>query len=414
MVSSGASEALAQACSVDQCPAVKVYGDDEAAICRAWATEAVGQQLENEQGSCGETGDDWHFDIKRHFRICKGLSQLDREQFSETRRKRMAACRETPVKKDAAAPADGKSDNKVAEQTPKKADGKPPEWDEYCRKSYMVDALRVARTAKEWNCADADPELHQSRERHYNFCIREAPNGASDYPLHDLIGDRQEKIEACKQKSAAKKEITREVRIRRRACSRFSDILLNATLENERLKCEYSGDDWHTNWNAHYRSCTGLERLKRLKLIYDRQATMRTCRAKIFPKGQLEADDPNIKPDVTGSDKGGATEAVRKACDAYAKEAVAHQAANQQLGCGFSGDLWDLKEANHLKACVASRADFAFKSNMSRDAKLRQCTAVRLCQDPTRATTLFCQDLTGLVPPGARKEAPPKNAKPAP
>lgn len=404
------TDAFSQTCTADQCPAVKVYGSDEAAICRAWATEAVGQQLENEQSSCGETGDNWHFDIKLHFRICKGLSPLDREQFAETRRKKMVSCRQTPKKTGASSPSNPSTDAPAAKEETVKTDGKPPEWDEYCRKSYMIDALKVARTAKDWNCTDADPELHQRREQHYNFCVREAPNGAGDYPLHDLIGERQEKIEACKQKSANKKEITREVRVRRRACSRFADIFLNAKLENDRLKCAYQGDDWHTNWNAHYRSCTGLERSDRLKRINDRQSAMRDCRGKIFPEGQLAADDPNVKPDIKDEGRGGPSEAVRKACDAYAKEAVAHQAANQQLGCGFSGDLWALKEAVHFNSCTTSRADFAFKSNMARDAKLRQCTAVRLCQDPTRATTLFCQDLTGLVPPGASEAPKPDTA----
>ncbi len=386
------SAAYAQSCDASACPAVKVYGESKAAICRAWATEAVGQQLENEQRSCGNTGEDWHFDIKLHYRICGGLSQLDREQFSKARADLLKQCRAVPKR------ASTKTDAK-----PKKAKvGKVPEWDEYCRKSYMVDSLKVARTAKEWNCTSVDPQLHLSKQRHYDFCVKEAPKGAGDYPLHDLLGDRQEKIQSCQQAAAVKKPIDRKVMMRRRACSKFSDIFLNAKLENDRLNCAYSGDDWHTNWNKHYRGCTSLKLSDRLRLINDRQAEMRACRAKVFPKGQLGSDDPDLAPDATGENgRGRSTEKVRKACDAYAKDSVAHEAANQQLNCGFKGPLWSLKETVHFNACVSSRADYAFKSNMARDAKLRQCTAVRLCKDPTRAKTLFCQDLTGLVPPNA-------------
>jgi len=404
---SGVNQARAQSCDVNACPAVKVYGDSLAAKCRAWATQAVGQQLENEQRSCGFSGDDWHLDIKLHYRICGGLSDLDREQFSDSRAEMLVECRAAPKKrapqKSKAKPSTDPASAAASDAEPKAATpGKVPEWDEYCRKSYMVDALKVARTAKDWKCSGADPELHLSKQRHYDFCVKEAPNGAGDYPLHDLIGERQEKIKECKSAAAVKKPIDRKVMMRRRACSKFADIFLNAQLENDRLKCAYSGDDWHTNWNKHYRGCSDLKRANRLRLINDRQADMRTCRAKVFPKGQLEADDPDLKPDTSDKKgRGGATDKVRKACDAYAKDAVAHEAANQQLGCGFSGSLWTLKEATHLDACMSSRADYAFKSNMSRDAKLRQCTAVRLCKDPARAKSLFCQDLTGLVPPGA-------------
>ncbi len=383
---------VGQSCDVSACPAIKVYGDSEAAKCRAWATQAVGQQLENEQRSCGYSGDDWHLDIKLHFRVCGGLSDLDREQFSEARAEMLAKCRSSPKRA---------SNNPDAEPKAAKS-GKVPEWDEYCRKSYMVDALKVARLARDWKCTNIDPELHLSKQRHYDFCIKKAPKGAGDYPLHDLIGDRQEKIKQCQQAAAVKKPIDPKVTKRRRACSKFADIFLNAKLENDRLKCAYSGDDWHTNWNKHYRDCTDLKLTDRLRLIHDRQAEMSSCRSKVFPKGQLEADDPDLKPDTSGdNDTGGATEKVRSACDAYAKDAVAHEAANKQLSCGFSGPLWTLKEATHLDACMSSRADYAFKSNMSRDAKLRQCTAVRLCKDPSRAKSLFCQDLTGLVPPNA-------------
>lgn len=391
----------AQLCDTASCPAVKVYGDSEAAICRAWATEAVGQQLENEQRSCGQDSDDWHFDIKRHYRICLGLSQLDREQFAEGRRRSLRECRVTPK-------TTPKTPDKKTDTEPKAQEsGKAPEWDEYCRKSYMVDALKVARSARDWNCTHVDNELHLSKQRHYDFCVKEAPGGAGDYPLHDMIGDRQEKIQKCQQSAAVKKPIDRKIMMRRRACSKFADIFLNATLENKRLDCKFSGDDWHDNWNAHYRSCTGLERSKRLRLIHNRQAKMSACRAKIFPKGQLEADDPDVKPDQPGK----TSEAVRKACDAYAKDAVAHAAANQQLGCGFEGPLWNLSESKHVNACISERADFAFRSHLARDAKLRQCTSVRLCKDPTRAKTLFCQDLTGLVPPKAQSE---KATKPKP
>lgn len=384
--------ALAQSCDVGTCPAVKVYGDSPEARCRAWATEAVGQQLENEQRSCGNTGDDWHFDIKLHYRICLGLSQLDREQFSKARADLLGECRKGPKR--------ASDDAKNQDAPPKKAQaGKVPEWDEYCRKSYMVDALKVARTAKAWDCTNADPQLHLSKQRHYDFCVKEAPKGAGDYPLHDLIGDRQEKIQNCQQSAAVKKPITREIRVRRRACSKFADIFLNATLENKRMKCDYTGDDWHTNWNKYYRGCTDLALSDRLAKINDRQSKMSNCRAKIFPKGQLEADDPNVKPELSGEGKGGPSEAMRNACETYAKDAVAHEAANQQLNCGFSGSLWTLKEASHFDTCVTSRADYGFRSNLARDAKLRQCTAARLCKDPTRAKTLFCQDLTGLVPP---------------
>lgn len=382
--------AHAQSCDIGSCPAVKVYGDGEDAICRAWATEAVGQQLENEQRSCGETSDDWHLDIKRHYRICLGLSPLDREQFSENRRKRMESCRTVPKKTE----TKSTNDDGVAN-----SQGQTPEWDEYCRKSYMVDALKVARTAKEWKCADIDPEFHLSKQRHYDFCVREAPNGAGDYPLHDLIGERQEKIKTCQQKAAVKKPISREVMIRRRACSKYSDIFLNAMLENTRLNCDFSGDDWHTNWNKHYLNCTTLDRSKRLRAINDRQAELRSCRAKVFPEHQLNTDSDASDKDT--AEKSKPSEAVRKACDVYAKEASAHQAANTQLNCGLSGPLWTIKEETHFEACVSGRADYAFRSNMSRDSKLRQCTDVRLCQNPTRAKTQYCQDLTGLVPPGS-------------
>lgn len=404
-VLTGLQPAVAQSCDVNACPAVKVYGDSEAAKCRAWATQAVGQQLENEQRSCGFTSDDWHLDIKLHYRICGGLSDLDREQFSKARAEMLVECRAAPKKR---APQKSQKENSSTDSASAGAEPKPatpgkvPEWDEYCRKSYMVDALKVSRTAKDWKCSDADPELHLSQQRHYDFCVKEAPNGAGDYPLHDLIGERQEKIKQCQEAAAVKKPINREVRMRRRACSKFSDIFLNAQLENDRLQCAYSGDDWHTNWNKHYRSCANLKLAERLRLINDRQKDLRTCRAKVFPKGQLEADDPDVKPDTTGTNgRGDATERVRKACSSYAKDAAAHEAANQQLGCGFSGALWTINEATHLDACLASRADYASKSNMSRDAKLRQCTAVRLCKDPARAKSLFCQDLTGLVPPNA-------------
>ena len=403
--------AMGQTCDVSACPAVKVYGTDEAAVCRAWATDAVGQHLENEQRSCGFEGEDWHFDIKLHFRICGGLSQLDRDQFSEARAKKLVECRTSPKtqRKDA---APTKTESSTADSA--KA-GKAPEWDEYCRKSYMVDALKVARSAADWNCVHVDPELHLKKQRHYDFCVKEAPNGAGDYPLHDLIGDRQEKIKSCQQKAAVKKPIDRAVMMRRRACSRFSDIYLNATLENERLKCGFSGDDWHTNWNAHYRGCTGLARSERLRLLNDRQSQMRSCRAKIFPKGQLEGDDLSGKSDgKSDAGRGGPSDAVRKACNVYAKDAVAHEAANQQLNCGFSGDLWTLNETKHFNECISSNADYAFRSNMSRDAKLRQCTSARLCKDPTRAKTLFCQDLTGLVPPKSDASKPATDPAPKP
>ena len=399
--------ANAQTCDVSACPAVKAYGDDDAAACRAWATDAVGQHLENEQRSCGEVGEDWHFDIKLHYRICLGLNSLDREQFADGRRKKLEACRTAPKSKPREA-------TKKQNSTKSKTSKKTPEWEEYCRKSYMTDALKVARTAKDWNCTQADPELHLSKQRHYDFCVREAPKGAGDYPLHDLIGDRQEKIKACQQKSATKKPLDRKVVVRRRACSRFADIFLNAKLENDRLKCGNNGDDWHTNWNAHYRSCTDLERGERLRLINGRQSKLRDCRAKVFSKGQLEADDPDVKPELADEGRGGPSDGVRKACNSYAKDAVAHQAANQQLGCGFSGSLWDLNESKHFNACASSRADYAFRSSMSRDAKLRQCTAVRLCKDATRAATLFCQDLTGLIPPKQTTKTPASTPAPKP
>lgn len=384
----------AQSCDTNTCPAVKVYGDSQAAVCRAWATQAVGQQLENEQRACGYKGEDWHLDIKLHFRICGGLSQLDREQYSEARAKKLEECRTAPQK---AEPSSNANDEPKAAQP-----GKVPEWDEYCRKSYMLDALKVARDAKDWNCTNVDPELHLSKQRHYDFCVKEAPKGAGDYPLHDLIGERQEKIKKCQQDAAVKKPIDPSVMKRRRACSKFADIFLNAKLENDRLECGKSGADWHTNWNKHYHDCTTLKLSDRLKLINDRQTDLSSCRSKVFPKGQLEADDPNVEPETDGQKgSGDVSEGVRKACSTYAKDAVAHQAANEQLGCGFSGSLWSLKEAKHLDDCISNRADFAFQSNMSRDAKLRQCTAVRLCKDPSRAKTLFCQDLTGLIPPNA-------------
>jgi len=383
---------LAQSCEASACPAVKVYGDSQDAHCRAWATEAVGQQLENEQRSCGNTGEDWHFDIKLHFRICGGLSQLDREQYSKARADVLGKCRSAPKK------AAGKTDAE-----PKKAEaGKVPEWDEYCRKSYMIDALKVARTAKEWKCTGVDPQLHLSKQRHYDFCVRQAPKGAGDYPLHDQIGDRQEKIKRCQQDAAVKKPIDRKVMMRRRACSKFADIFLNAKLENNRLKCAYAGDDRNTKWKNQNRGCKSITLSDRLRQINDRQSAMSDCRAKVFPKGQLEADDPDVKPEATSDNgRGGPSNKVRQACDDYAKDAVAHEAANKQLSCGFSGSLWTLTEATHFKACISSRADYAFKSNMARDAKLRRCTAARLCKDPTRAKTLFCQDLTGIVPPNA-------------
>ncbi len=386
--------AQSQSCDTDSCPAVKVYGEGVDAICRAWATEAVGQQLENEQRSCGESSDDWHFDIKRHFRTCRGLNQTDRDEYSEARANKLRDCRQSPP---------------VAQAKPKAgSDAKTPEWDEYCRKSYMVDAMRMARRAKDTGCTKVDPELHQSKERHYSFCVREAPGGAGDYPLHDLIGDRQEKIEECAAKAVVKTPPTREMNSRRRACSRFADIFLNAMLENERLGCEMSGDDWHTKWNTHYTKCADLKRSDRLRLITARQSELKSCRAKVFPKGQLESDDPDDAPDAKISGKEPSKQ-LRAACTAYAKDAIAHQAANQQLGCGFSGPLWNIKEITHFNACTSQRADYAFRSNMSRDAKLRQCTAVRLCRDEKRSETLYCKDLTGNVAPAKTPAAATKS-----
>lgn len=400
--------AYAQSCAPEQCRAIKVYGDSEAARCRAWATEAVGHQLENEQVNCKFTGADWHFDIKLHYRICRGLSQLDRDQFAATRRKKMADCRSannsdeaattTPEQQTPVPDAVGSTEDKSADQSD--ADKK---WDAYCQKSYLVDALRIARVAKDWNCSGADPELHRSRQKHYDFCIRESPNGSGDYPLHHLITERQKKIKECQEKSATKKPIDRETRIRRRACSNYADIFLNAQLENVRLSCGQSGSDWHSDWNKHYKACTKLERGERLGNMHDRQTVMRDCRAKVFPKDQLAGDDP---PPEDASEKkvdpAGVTEGVRKACRTFAQDGVAHQAANQQLGCGFTGALWNINEQAHYEACVARRADYSFRSHIARDAKLRQCTAVRLCQDPERAKTVFCQDLTGLVPPDSQ------------
>lgn len=383
-----APRAWAQVCDAGSCPAVKVYGEGEDARCRAWATEAIGQQLENEQLKCGFAGADWHYDIKLHFRICGGLRQLDRDQFAASRRDKLKSCRERPAGDAEPDKADTETEAKIKAT---------PEWDEYCRKSYMVDALKIARTANDWKCTDADPELHLSQQRHYDFCIREAPKGAGDYPLHDLIGDRQEKIQQCQQKQAVKKPIDREVRVRRRACSKFADIFLNAHLENARLKCGNSGDDWHNNWNLHYRNCSELDRSERLTLIHNRQTEMTDCRSKIFPKEQHETDDSADSDAKVSPDD--ATDDVRAACETYAKDAVAHQAANQQLNCGFSGPLWDISDKTHFETCIVSRADYAFRSNLARDAKLRQCTSARLCQNPTRARTLYCQDLTGLVPP---------------
>lgn len=404
--------AFAQACDPSRCPSVDVYGDGEQAMCRAWASEAVGLQLENEQRSCGYKGGDWHFDIKLHYEICTKISQLDREQFAVNRREQLQKCRDqsaadlrapepdastntdTDVDKDTASTSASKTDSASKEETKTVA----REWEKYCQKSYLVDALKVARTAEKWECSDADQELHLSKERHYNFCMREAPKGTGDYPLHGLIRTRQEKIQECQQSKGVKVTLTREINIRRRACSRFADIYLNATLENKRLKCGQTGADWHDDWNKHYARCAGLERGERLGLIHARQAKVRSCRAEVFPEDKLDADATEAV-NGTGSDQ--VSDAIRNACEQYAKSAVAHQAANTQLGCGFSGALWDLAERKHLDACVSGTADYAFKSNMARGEQLRRCTAVRLCKNPDRAITQFCQDLTGIVPPGA-------------
>ena len=266
--------------------------------CDKYASDAVlqYQALMKLPGQCNISGSQWSPDYSYHFNWCMAGDNLSgTNEETKKRQAALAKCKH------------------------------------YNCDSYSRDAVWRYNETKKLGCTYTGPQWSPDYSYHYNWCMK---------------GNNISFIEAEKN--------ARKVKHIECICKNYSKTAVSQNQQNKQKGCGFSGPEWSSDYNTHFKWCMNVNDSARDKEQDAREADLSKCNT----------------------------------CANYAESAVSQNQKNKQKGCNISGPQWSSDYNNHFTWCMkGNNHKIAWKETNARTEALNKCSSAPPPPQPTTKTT---------------------------
>lgn len=221
----------------------------------------------------------------------------------------------------------------------------PPPPTNNCR-SYTNQAIAQQQENKRRGCGFAGARWHVDYNRHYNSCLRSmVPWSTRETNI------RKNALKKCTNTGGKAKD-----------CSAYANHAIHQQNTNIRVKCNYSGPRWHTNYNRHYNGCMGNT-------------------------PNWRGIETKARGDALARCVGAGGTGRIAYCKKYSDQALRQQNVNLRRKCNYSGRAWHLDYNRHNNWCINAKTGAP-----GREAKARADAIARCVARPNggKATYLGC------------------------
>jgi hypothetical protein len=254
--------------------------------CDKYANDAVLQYkaLMKLPGQCNLSGPGWSPDYSYHFNWCMAGDNLSgTSEESKQRQAALAKCKH------------------------------------YNCDSYANDAVWRYNETKKLGCNYTGPQWSPDHNYHYNWCMK---------------GNNISFIEAERN--------ARKIKHIECICKDYSKTAISQSQENKQKGCGFTGPEWSSDYNIHFKWCMKVNDSTREKEQDAREANLSKCNK----------------------------------CANYAKTAVSQNDKNKQKGCNLSGPQWSSDYNSHFNWCMKGQNHkIAWKETNARTAALNTCSS---------------------------------------
>ena len=314
------------------------------AACDAYARRALSQAQANRDNRCGYKGPNWRLDSDTHYRWCRSVDKLQRENQIAWLNDKIAVCQNR---------------------------GGGP----YIEKCAVYAKNAMAQNARnaELNCGLTGKLWGRTYAQYYQWCADKRPRR-----LRKRTERRQDALQQCRSDRAA--------------CDAYVRRALTHVQTNRDNRCGYKGPNWRLDSDTHYRWCRSADKLQRKNHITWLEDQIAVCQNRgggpyiekcaVYAKNAMaqNARNAELNCGLTGKLWGRTyaqyyqwcadkrprrlqkrTERRRDAlqqcrsgrasCDTYVRRALTHVQANRDNRCGYKGPNWRLDSDTHYRWC---------------------------------------------------------------
>jgi hypothetical protein len=214
-----------------------------------------------------------------------------------------------------------------ARQAPRQAPPNPCE-------PYAKTAVSQNEENIRLGCGYSGIKWHSDYERHLQWC-QTVSQSEADAAV-------EERARALKQCPKPQPLTYRRPKGKDARCDHYARTAISQNKENIRRACGYTGELWHSDYQAHYDYCRKVGPVKAQKRTAVRGKAIERC----YPEDR---------------------------CDTYARVAVWQNNENLRRGCGFKGGEWDANYDRHFQWCRKVPQKEAEAATAARNKALQQC-----------------------------------------